>query len=857
MTIARHPVTVPPAGPARWRFSGMIILLAAAGCTGPGFDVVDTPRTDTVNAHYVANRPPLAPNPLLKLPIRSIEPQGWLRRQLELQAEGFHGHLTGISRFLVKEGNAWLSPAGEGDHGWEEPPYWLKGYGNLACLLRDEAMLAETRIWIEGALASRKPDGWFGPDRGRTGAATRLTGREDLWPNMIMLFCLQDWYDFTGDERVIELMTAYFDYLKGVPEEEFLLGYWPRMRGGDLLFSVYWLYNRTGDAELLDLAGKVHRRTADWTSGVTDWHNVNMSQAFGQPTTYWMQSQDPAHLEASYSNFATIREMYGQVPGGMFAGDENCRPGHTDPRQAVETCGMVEMMLSTETLLWITGDPLWADRCEDVAFNSLPAALTADLKALRYLTGPNLVLSDSESKSPGLQNGGPMLQMNPHIHRCCQHNWGHGWPYFAEHLWFATPDNGLAAAFFCASRVTAMVGGNGTDGDAREGIRPETQGDPGEEITITLDTHYPFSEEMTFTVETAAPAGVAFPLYLRIPTWTDEAVVEVEGGSSRVRDAAGRWVLIERTWHDGDRVDLTLPMEVSLRTWTENHNAVSVDRGPLTYSLQIGEEYRRSGGTDEWPAWDIHPTTAWNYGLQLRSGDPTRSFEVEERAWPADDMPFTHDGTPIRLHARGRRIPEWQLDMFGLAGMLQPSPVTSDESEEELTLIPMGAARLRVSSFPLIGSGPEAHRWDVPPEPDFQARASHCYSGDTVLALADGLEPQNSDDHSIPRMTWWPHQGTGEWVEIEFDEETRLSRLAVYWFDDEPRGGGCRPPASWRLFYRTCNEWRPVETTDAFGVEKDRYNEVTFTPVDTRAVRIEVRLLEGFSGGILEVRTDR
>ena len=85
------------------------------------------------------------------------------------------------------------------------------------------------------------------------------------------------------------------------------------------------------------------------------------------------------------------------------------------------------------------------------------------MKALRYLTAPNLVLSDRHNKSPGLQNGGPMLHMNPHDHRCCQHNWGHGWPYFAEHLWFATPDNGLAAVLYAASEVKAKVGEDGTE----------------------------------------------------------------------------------------------------------------------------------------------------------------------------------------------------------------------------------------------------------------------------------------------------------------------------------------------------------------------------------------------------------
>jgi DUF1680 family protein len=693
---------------ARWRIAvrtltTLTVLLALfAGlplCSTKSFsaakvETVKGPSTDAPNKFYVSPRAPLLATPLVKLPAGAIRPEGWLRRQLQLQAEGFHGHLGEISRFLKKEKNAWLDTEGVGEHGWEEPPYWLKGYSNLAYVLGDQRMIEESKLWIEAALRSQKPDGWFGPDKGRAGLATRLKGREDLWPNMIMLFCLQDYYDYTGDERVIRLMTNYFRYLQSVPSDRFLVGYWPKMRGGDLLYSVYWLYNRTSDARLLDLAHKVHQATADWTRDVINWHNVNMSQGFGQPTTYYLQSKDPKHLKASYRNFHKIRQMYGQFPGGMFAGDENCRPGYTDPRQAVETCGMIEMMLSCETLTWITGDPLWADRCEDVAFNSLPAALTADLKALRYLTAPNMVLSDRHNKSPGLQNGGPMLHLNPHIHRCCQHNWGHGWPYYAQHLWFATPDNGLAAVFYSDCQVTAQIG-------------------DGTQVTIDQNTHYPFDGNVELIVR--SNGSVTFPLYLRVPGWCERPVVTVQGEPTAVDGSAGQFLRIDRQWSDGDTIRLELPMEVRIRTWKENQNSVSVDRGPLTFSLKIGEQYVREGGTDRWPAWEIHPTTAWNYGLVLEPA-PAESFEVVGKPWPANDMPFTHEGTPIELRARGKRIPQWQLDELALVGKLQPSPVRSDEPSESITLIPMGAARLRIASFPVIGDGPDAHRWASPGE---------------------------------------------------------------------------------------------------------------------------------------------
>ncbi len=811
---------------------GVILVLLAGCASDTKIRVVDKPNTKAKNDFYTGNRSPLIPSPFIKLPVGTIEPQGWIRRQLELQADGFHGHLTEISSYLEKEGNAWLSKDGTGEQGWEEVPYWLKGFSNCGYILGNERMIEESKIWIEAVLKSQKDDGWFGPDQGRKGAATELEGREDLWPNMIMLFCLQDYYEFTTDERVIELMTNYMKYLMTIPEEKFLVGYWPRMRGGDLLYSIYWLYNRTGDKFLLELAEKVHRRTAEWEKDVINWHNVNMSQGFGEPATFYMQSKDPKHLRAAERNWLKIRDLYGQVPGGMFGGDENCREGFTGPRQAVETCGMVEMMLSHETLLTITGESKWADRCEDVAFNSLPAAFTPDYKALHYLTAPNMILCDRYNKSPGLQNQGSMLLFSPHIHRCCQHNAGHGWPYYAEHLWLAAPRNGLAAVLYAPCKVTAKVGN-------------------GKEVTILEETRYPFDENIRLTVTTDKP--VKFPLYLRVPGWCDNPELKINDEVVSLTDHAS-YLIINRKWYDGDKVELNLPMEIKLRKWTKNQNSVSVDRGPLTYSLKIGEKYVLVGGTEKWPAWEIHPETAWNYGLVLNEQEPASSFEVEHRDWHYNDQPFETLSAPIELSVQAKKIPAWQKDYLGLVGALQSSPVKSNEPIETVTLIPMGCARLRISAFPTIGSGPDAHEWKPQPEL-LPAAASHCWSGDTVAALSDELIPRNSNDHSIPRFTWWDHKGTTEWVQYDFEEPRKVSGAAVYWFDDTG-SGDCRIPKSWRLLYKDDNQWIQVQGVDNYGCEKDKFNIVIFETVQTDALRLEVQLQSGFSGGILEWRID-
>ncbi|MFO0926127.1 MAG: glycoside hydrolase family 127 protein [Gemmataceae bacterium] len=789
--------------------------------------VVDRPPTAPATTQYVAHRPPLQPAGLVRLPVGSVRPDGWLKKMLRLQADGFHGKLGELSPWLKKMNNAWLSRDGKGDHGWEEVPYWLKGYLNCAYALGDEKMIAEAHTWVKAAMDSQQADGWFGPGEGRKGEATDLVGRADLWPNMVMLFCLQDYYEKTGDRRALDVMTRYFRYLNGIPEKNFLVGYWPSMRGGDQIYSALWLYNHTGDKFLLDVARKTHRKTARWDTGLINLHNVNVAQAFREPAIYAVLSGKDSDTAATERVWQTVRRRFGQVPGGMFGADENAREGYTGPRQAIETCGIVEEMLSDELLIALTGDPTWAERCENAAFNSLPAAFTPDFRGLRYLTAPNHPQSDHHNKAPGVENGGDMFGMNPYGHRCCQHNGGHGWPYLNHHLWYAAAGDGLAVYLYAPCSMTAKVAG-------------------GVEVRINEATRYPFEETVTFTVQPAK--AVRFPLYLRIPAWCQKASLSVNGTKTDVTLPAGKVACVDREWKAGDKVELALPMTPAVRVWTGNRNTVSVDRGPLTYSLLIKEKYVRYGGSDTWPAFDILPDSPWNYGLEIDPAKPEASLKVVHTDWPADDRPFTH-AAPVRIEAKARKIPNWTLDQRGLVREVVPGPIKSDEPVETVTLIPMGAARLRITAFPRISNGPDGKEWPAPLQSRYKVSASHCNESDQLEALCDGIVPKSSDDHSIERFTWWPRKGSKEWAQYDFAKPTAVSGASVYWFDDEPRGG-CRLPQSWRLLYRDGKTWKPIEAV--YPVAKDRLCVVTFKPVVTTALRLEVQLRDGFSGGVLE-----
>jgi hypothetical protein len=145
----------------------------------------------------------------------------------------------------------------------------------------------------------------------------------------------------------------------------------------------------------------------------------------------------------------------------------------------------------------------------------------------------------------------------------------------------------------------------------------------------------------------------------------------------------------------------------------------------------------------------------------------------------------------------------------------------------------------------------------LPPIPTIassaKVTASFCYPSDSMAALNDQQVPKSSDDHSISRLTWWDHKGTTEWVQYDLEQPKQVSAVEVYWFDDTGRGG-CRVPASWRVLYRRDGQWKPVPGDVPAHPLKDAFNVVEFEPVTTDSVRLEVKLQDGFSGGILEWR---
>jgi uncharacterized protein len=337
----------------------------------------------------------------------------------------------------------------------------------------------------------------------------------------------------------------------------------------------------------------------------------------------------------------------------------------------------------------------------------------------------------------------------------------------------------------------------------------------GTPIKMTQETRYPWDGKVTLTV--APERAKEFALNVRIPGWArnepvpgdlyryDDSLapqtrLSVNGKRMDLKRASGAlqitngFARITRTWKPGDRVTLELEMPVrrvaAHPSVQANANRFAIERGPLVYCAE---------GAD-------------NAGAVLDKIFPGKvKFSTQEKP--------------------------------GLLGGIVTVQFASASGGARLTAIPYYAWGHRGAN--------EMRVW-FPMQAEVKL-ASHCWPPDSAEACWDGIEPQSSGDHSIPRFTWWDRRGSVEWIERRFERPATISSTAVYWFDDTG-SGGCRVPQSWRVLFKRGNDWLPVKPRGEFGVQRDRFNQIEFEPVETTALRVEVQLQPGYSGGILEWR---
>lgn len=333
-------------------------------------------------------------------------------------------------------------------------------------------------------------------------------------------------------------------------------------------------------------------------------------------------------------------------------------------------------------------------------------------------------------------------------------------------------------------------------------------------LTLRQTTNYPWDGDIKLAVSPLKPSR--FSVNLRIPGWSHGAWIAVNGHAVPSLPTVNGYAHLERTWKTGDIVTLHLPMPVT-RVKADPRVAADVGRvalmrGPVVYCLEEIDNPAR-------PQSLVIP--------------PTASITAEHRPNILGGVTVLHGDAQI-----ARRQGE----------------VTRTETAK-FTAIPFYANSNREPTEMEVWIADDAaHAQPLSLAGEAVPSASHCNPGDTVAALNDAVEPKSSDDDSIPRMTWWDHRGTAEWVQYDFKSPRRISGVALYWWDERRVGRQCRIPQSWKVLYRDHGQWKPVPDASAYGTQVDTFNQVTFHPVTTDALRVAVQLQPDWSGGILEWR---
>ncbi len=603
---------------------------------------------------------------------RELKPSGWLLTQLKLQAKGLAGNLDKI--WPDVRDSRWT---GGNRKDWERVPYWLDGFIPLAYLLGNREMIDRANRYVNAIIDSQRPDGWLCP------CEDEERRDYDLWPMFLICKVLTVYYDCSGDGRVEAVIRKALLNLKDHIRVSTLRNR-AASRWFEALIPIYWLFERSREEWLIDLAMTLYEQGIDYKKIFDNWrfeepkkewsyltHGINMAMALKSDALMTrILGGDPSRFAREMVNLLT---RYHGTAYGHFTGDA-CLAG-TSPIQGSELCSIVEAMYSYEQLLQISGSREWADKLEILAFNALPAAVSPDMWSHQcdQMTNQICCTPIPEDKVHfGTGNGeSHLFGLEPNS-GCCTANFGQGWPKFALSTFLRTP-SGIAAAVFAPSRLHTTVN--------------------GVPVVCEIDTNYPFRNRITFTVE--AQDNVTFDFLIRIPSFADEVHINGENILITGYHTQGYHTLT-RNWKGFHLIEMIIRTDPEIIA--RPNNMVSIRRGPLLYALPVHEqwikrEYEKDGVERKFPYCDyeITPTSRWNYGLC------STHFELEEN----DDYsaPFSPQNTPIALYTKIVEVSWGEQN-----GFCNPMPDSLEPISVPLRrkLIPYGCTNLRMAELPFV-----------------------------------------------------------------------------------------------------------------------------------------------------------
>jgi DUF1680 family protein len=648
-----------------------------------------------------------------------------------------------------------------------------------------------------------KPHSWSGAQRWEK----EEDGSHELYDLGHLYEAAVAHYQATGKRNLLNIAIKTADLLVATfgPGKQTI---WPGHQITEM--GLVKLYRVTGNQSYLDLAkfmldsrgpggkpyNQAHLKVVDQDEAVG--HAVRATYMYSGIADVAAITGNQDYLKAIDKIWENVASKKLYITGGIGStsdGSEGFGINYELPNMTAynETCASIGNDYWNHRLFLLHGDAKYIDVMERTLYNGLISGVSLDGKTFFY---PNPLESNGQhTRSPWFGCA------------CCPGNVTRFMASVPGYV-YAQHDDILFVNLYAQGKATVKL-------------------DSGPSVQLAQETRYPWDGNIKLTV-TPDKAG-RFTMKVRIPGWArneavpsdlyrftdnvkDPVVLKVNGKPVAIALDKG-YAGLTREWKAGDVVELSLPMPVrrvvANPQVAADRDRVALQRGPIVYAL----EWPDNGGHVRNLVLPASSKLNASFRPDLLNG-------VEIITGSSEALSYDAEGKVKRAEQQFTAIPYYAWANRGAGQMTVWVPTTE--------------AVAHPAPEPIIS---------------MKSKATSSSQGE-VWGVNDGDEPASSSEHGS-EFVWFPPKGATQWVEYAFPEESTVSETQVYWVEGGARGRS-RVPASWRVLYRDGNEWKPVEATGPFGVEKDRYNRVTFKPVKTTGIRLEATLQPNASAGIQE-----
>jgi hypothetical protein len=548
-----------------------------------------------ITDRFLSNIPTVVPFAFNPLPLGSSTPQGWLKDQLQLMADGLGGHemdfYEQVSDSVWLGGSTTYSDLNEGFG------YWYNALVPLAYGANDQRLQQQVLNATDYILTHQFDDGWLGPEATGGTVPRNIWGRMPVCLAMIQLAEALNGTDsqtqsavLDGLHRYVNLMHSmladnYSGYIDG-PGQDSL---WPRARAHDMMISLEWLieHDPRNDTDILyESLQYLLDKAYSWSEWYTNdqyifddienysnqtyvndnyqfLHGVNVGQGLKASAVIRRFTQDDSLVDAAYTGVNWTFTYHG-TPSGSVIGDE--RESGLSPTRGTELCTVVETMYSLAYLYQSLGDKYYADRCELAAFNALPVMVTPDWWAHQYIDQTNQPVVDNLAVTHWF-NTNSMSQtysIEPD-YPCCAVNHPQGYPKYVANQWVGVGDNGIAHALLGPGSVNTTTGSGTT-------------------VSILSDTFYPFSYNFSYSMQSSGD----FDFYIRVPGWADQSstLVSINSGLVTAVQPDSTSGLHHIPLKSGSNT-VQYSISTDIRVESREGNTVAIYHGNILYALPV------------------------------------------------------------------------------------------------------------------------------------------------------------------------------------------------------------------------------------------------------------------------------